>query len=85
MVAAAMKNQRQIELDYDARRQPTTSRYCAKCHKDIAPIAPARKIYLKGLFPRMVIHPGDLDGSEIEGIVGLDCAKQIGLKFTRPE
>jgi hypothetical protein len=73
---------RTIFLDYDARREPKTDRYCIKCQKDISPGAPARVVRLVDV---MVVHPDDAGAEGEDHLVGIDCAKKLGLEFSRPE
>lgn len=71
-------------LDYDARREPKTVRYCCKCQKDILPNQVARVVMLR-LSDMHVVHPDDATGECELHLVGLDCAKKIGLEFSKPE
>lgn len=63
-------NPRTVFLDYDARRTPKTKRFCVKCQKDSEPL---------------VVHPSDAKPEHETWLVGLDCAKQIGMEFSVPE
>lgn len=73
---------RMIFLDYDARREPKTARFCIKCQRDIAPASPARVVRV---LDEMVLHPDDAGSAGEDFLVGLDCAKQLGLEYSRPE
>jgi len=42
------KQIRSVFFDFDARRDPRTKRYCAKCQKDIKPGAKARIVRVVG-------------------------------------
>lgn len=72
-----------VFLDHDARPKPKTKRYCVKCQKDIKPSARARIVRLEDVH---AIHPDyivPLIGADF--LVGMDCARQLGMNFTRPE
>lgn len=73
-------------IDYDARREPRTSRYCVCCQKDLKSTPLARMVYIKE-FP-FAIHPEDVDTSDASigtALIGSDCAKKIGIEFTMKE
>lgn len=76
-------------VDYDARRQPKTDRWCSKCQKDLKPGQPFRNVYLDDQM--CAIHPEDLtDRGVIESdygwkLLGMDCAKMLGLEWTTPD
>lgn len=77
------KQIRAVFLDFDARRDPKTKRYCAKCQKDIKPEQKGRIVRVVNWW---VMHPEDMHNDVGEDcLVGLDCAKKIGMEFTRPE
>lgn len=87
-------------IDYDARRDPKTDRWCVACQKDIAPDARAgiiRLVHVGGGCPSAV-HADDIglieigiltfaDGDNDVGdyVIGLDCAKRLGAGWWRPE
>lgn len=74
---------RVVFLDFDARPSPKTSRYCTKCQKDIKPGSEARIVRVHNW---NVIHPEEIqNGIGEDWLVGLDCARKIGMEFTRPE
>lgn len=73
---------RSVFLDYDARREPKTTRYCVRCQRDIRPDQTARVVRVKDA---MVLHPDDAGAHGNEFLIGLDCAKALGLEFSRPE
>lgn len=76
---------RKIFLDYDARREPKTTRYCIKCQRDIKLGQPARVVQVAPGFPPYVLHPEDAGSAGERHLVGMDCAKRIGLEFSVPE
>lgn len=82
------------ELDYDARRQSKTDRACVRCQRDIKPSSPARGVHLVdgGNF---ILHPDDEEkyqqanprghGGDLGAwLLGMDCARQIGLEWSTP-
>lgn len=73
---------RQVFLDYDARREPKTTRFCVCCQKDIKPDRAARIVRV---LDAMVLHPEDAGDAGTDYLVGVDCAHKIGWEFTRPE
>lgn len=74
---------RQAWMDYDARPQPKTDRWCVCCQRDIKPGRPARVVRILD-FP-WVLHPDDAGDLGEQFLIGLDCAKKIGLEFSVPE
>lgn len=89
-----MDDYRTKELDYDARHRSKTKRACVRCQRDIKPESPARMIHLVdgGSF---ILHPDDeaiykqAHGEIVAGdlgawLVGMDCAKTIGMEWSRP-
>jgi hypothetical protein len=76
------KVMRQVFLDYDARPVPKTKRFCIKCQKDIKSDRPARIVRV---LDEMVLHPEDAGDLGEDYLVGMDCAKLLGLEFSRPE
>jgi hypothetical protein len=73
---------RTIFLDYDARREPKTARFCVKCQKDISPDMSARVVRV---LDEMVLHPEDAGSAGQDFLIGPDCAKALGLEYSRPE
>lgn len=78
------------ELDYDARPRSKTDRSCVKCQRDIKPNSPVRGVHVvEG--GNMILHPNDESlyasdsGDMGHFIVGMDCAKQIGIEWTYSE
>lgn len=84
---------RTTKIDCDAGPRPKTDRYCVKCQRDIKPDSPARVIHLiddGGLF---ALHPAD-EALYVAGnrrgdlgatLLGMDCAKTIGLEWSVAE
>lgn len=80
-------------VDYDARREPKTNRFCCKCQKDIKVGKPFRWVHLvdggysalhsedEEAYVKWGGDRGDLGGHRI----GPDCARQVGLEYTHPE
>ncbi len=82
---AGLVEVREKQLDYDSRPEPKTNRYCAKCQKDIHPDSKARIIRVAQEV--RIIHP-DFTGkftSWESRLVGMDCARHIGIDWTIPE
>jgi hypothetical protein len=73
---------RSIFLDFDSRPEPKTDRWCVKCQRDIKPGRPARIVRV---LEAQVLHPDDAGGAGEEYLIGLDCATQLGLEWSRPE
>ena len=73
---------RQVFLDYDARPRPKTDRSCVRCQRDIKPGQPARIVRV---LDAMVLHPDDAGAVGEDFLIGLNCAKKLGLEFSRPE
>lgn len=73
---------RSVFLDYDARREPKTARYCIRCQRDIGTDQPARIIRV---LDAQVLHPDDAGTAGCDFLIGLDCAQQIGMEYSRPE
>ena len=83
-------------IDPDYRRDPKTDRYCYRCQRDLKPGQPFRYIAYELDRPE-AIHADDWEAAKIEivarraphldafviGPVGMDCARKIGLEFTR--
>lgn len=86
-------------IDFDARRDPKTKRWCIMCQRDLKPLARARTVRVAdiGGAPYSV-HPDDETQFDAEGativatngyrdlgqcLIGLDCAKAHGLEWTK--
>lgn len=69
-------------LDYDARRKPKTDHSCVKCQRDLKPGQPFRIVHVfEGAF---VVHPDGPQPDDVSAYpVGMDCAKAIGMEWTR--
>ena len=76
-------------IDYDARRKPRTKRFCVKCQKDLDPGKPERRVYVTR--DMEAVHPDDLGRylpSDVDlgwWLIGNDCARLLGMKWTVPE
>lgn len=76
-------------VDFNARRDPKTDRYCCRCQKDLKPGQSARRVYLDGNMNS--IHPEDLPARGPEpgdigwALMGLDCANKHGMEWSVPE
>ena len=76
-------------IDYDARRNPRTKRFCVKCQKDLDPGKPVRRVYVTR--DMEAVHPDDLgrylpsDGDLGWWLIGNDCARLLGMEWTAPE
>lgn len=70
-------------IDYDARREPRTKRFCVRCQKDLDPGKPVRRVYVTG--DMEAIHPDDFgrylpsDGDFGWLLIGNDCARILGM------
>lgn len=77
-------------LDYDARRDPKTNRFCIKCQKDLKPGGSYHAVHIVG-GGASILHPADEDlyvddGGDMNFFeVGNDCARQIGLEWCWPK
>lgn len=71
-------------LDYDSRPEPKTSRWCCRCQRDIKQGSLARVVCLR-VNDMHVIHPEDANEEGDEHLIGLDCAKVMGLEWSKPE
>lgn len=73
-------------LDYDARKDPKTDRFCIKCQKDIKPGRRVRRVWLKGGGESWVVHPDDrhlIPPEDLdEWLLGMDCAKILGMEWS---
>ncbi|NTF18081.1 hypothetical protein G6L37_06660 [Agrobacterium rubi] len=76
-------------IDYDARPQPKTDRFCCKCQRDLKVGQTHRYVYV--VDGMCAVHPEDIAAREKQAddygwlLVGLDCAKKIGLEWTLAE
>lgn len=82
---------RTVFIECNARPEPKTNRYCVVCQKDIKPGRPARVAEWE-LDTFHAIHVDDLGRARAEiirpmdtGLLGADCAKRLGLEYSRPE
>lgn len=50
------------EIDYDARRDPVTGRYCVHCQRDLSPHSYVRfgRVIMAGNGPILTVHPDDV-------------------------
>lgn len=77
--------QRRVFLDYDARPDPKTSRYCSRCQRDLRADQPARSARLD-VEAMELIHPDDVrTGEGVWVLLGEDCARKTGWEFTVAE
>jgi hypothetical protein len=80
-----MKPARLQFIDYDARPQPKTNRFCCKCQKDLKPGQPHRYAHVDDQM--CAVHPDDIlergaDASDYGWLLlGMDCAKKVGLEW----
>lgn len=76
---------RRVFLDYDAHRQPKTSRFCACCQRDLRRDRPVRAAFLDETTCDL-IHPEEIPaGQDYWVLLGADCARRLGWEFTMPE
>lgn len=92
-----MKPIRTKYIDPDFRRQPKTNLYCVVCQRDINPNSKWRQIMYE-LDKYEAVHVDDWlvaeadiksrRASHLDAVVfdtiGPDCAKKIGLEFSKP-
>ncbi len=69
-------------LDFDARPEPKTDRWCVKCQRDVKPGRPVRIVRVLNA---QILHPDDAGEVGEDFLVGLNCAGKIGLEWSRPE
>jgi hypothetical protein len=84
-------------LDPDFRRDPKTNHYCMICQRDLKPGQPSRTIRYE-LDRYEAIHPSDWEQAAIEipaarprygadaiieGPIGMDCARRLGLEWSK--
>ena len=73
-------------VDYDARREPKTDRWCCRCQKALKAEQPCRFVYLNDQME--AVHPEDLPARGAVAsdygwnLLGLDCAKKVGLQWS---
>lgn len=76
-------------IEFDARKDAKTNRYCVKCQKDIFPNETCRRVYVTE--DMHAVHPEDLSRyvqkkSDIGWqLVGNKCAKHLGLEWSIAE
>jgi galactose-1-phosphate uridylyltransferase len=81
----------------DFRRVPQTDRYCALCQRDLQAGQPAREVRWE-LDKYEAVHPDDWEEAEREvcarrgradavqrGLLGMDCARRLGLEWSAPD
>ena len=73
---------RMLFLDYDARREPKTTRFCVRCQRDIRPQQLVRVVRVLDAY---VLHPEDAGNLGNDFLLGLECAKRFPLSYSRPE
>lgn len=71
-------------LDFDARRDPRTDRFCIRCQRDLRPGMRARVVWMVPGEP-MLVHPEDRDGSEESWLLGPECLRRVGAEWTTGE
>jgi hypothetical protein len=73
-------------IDFDARHEPKTVRFCIRCQRDIKPGQPARMVHV--LDGPHAIHPEDepaqIQPAEDTGwwLLGMECARILGMEWT---
>lgn len=86
-------------IEFDARRDPKTKRWCIMCQKDIKPGAKARFVRFVDIGGGpYAIHPDDVEYIESgvlalpanavrheDQVIGSDCARKLGLEWTIAE
>lgn len=80
---------RTVFIDPDFRREPKTGRYCCRCQRDIAPGAPARRIYLRNN-GAVALHPADVPAHALPddigwALLGPECARAVGADWLADE
>lgn len=76
-------------INYDARRQPKTSRWCIGCQRDLKPNETPRLVYVTADY--QAVHPDDLNDRGPQPsdfgwkLIGLSCARRLGLEWTIKE
>lgn len=79
---------RTAQLDADHRREPKGTEWCARCYKTLKEGQPRRYVTIQDWSFATVIHPDDCAGYDWDHApgmfpVGMDCAKKIGMEFTK--
>jgi hypothetical protein len=72
---------RTIYIDPDCRRSPKTDRFCAVCQRDLK--AEGMVAWLNECCHH-VVHPMDVQGHEVVGLIGPECAAKLGDAFALP-
>lgn len=67
-------------FDGDFRRQPKTPCFCCVCQRDLDPESVDAWLYL-GEDPCQIVHPEDLDGSEIRAPIGKECRRSVPIEY----
>lgn len=90
MTAAAYRTK---DIDGDYRREPKTNVFCARCHKDLKLGQKRRGVHMVD-GGAMVLHPEDeaiyaatpgvVNSDMGFWMVGMDCARKIGMAWTHP-
>jgi hypothetical protein len=83
-------------MDPDFRRDSHTPRYCIMCQRDLKDGQPHRRVMFE-LDRYEAIHGEDWEIAEPEirarrehfapverGLLGMDCARRLGLEWSRP-
>lgn len=71
-------------IDFDARPNPKTSRWCVMCQRDLKPGQPHRVVSFDHN-TMLAVHPEDVSLATVEissGLLGADCAKKLGLEWS---
>lgn len=76
--------QRTTFLDFDARRDPKTERFCSHCQRDLSPTTRARVIRMVPGEP-FIVHPADAVAGDAFGLLGPKCQRYYGSSWSRPE
>lgn len=82
-------------IDFDARREPKTERFCTCCQRDIKPGAKVRWVHQVNGGP-FALHPADEAAFAAAGIdaqrgdmyffiIGMECARKLGLEWSIPD
>ena len=78
-------------LGPDNRPNPKTTRFCARCNKDLKPGSASRWIFIfeGGM---TVLHPDEVsrfdpEGQDVQGWfeIGPECVRRIGIEWTVAE
>lgn len=77
------------EIDPDWRRDPKTKIFCFRCQKDLKTGQKRREIRVI-MDWSLIVHPEDIEKYTSDSQdcgwypVGMDCARKIGLEWSRP-